>query len=199
MSPVSGRTYAKSMCVVVPPQAMPRVSSSGPSVADGASGWDMIACARCACGSTPPGDTTRAVASMTRTDSAEENPSRDDGDPFSFDAHVPASDSPGRDHSDSRITRSSTERALAHGRPGASIVVAISRHRPPLTRRDPDAVIRSRSSPSRRVRDAPHPHRIIVSVLREQRGVTMDFTGISQIVVATVTSVGLRVVGAIII
>src|SRR4029450_8247683 len=41
---------------------MPLVSSSGPSVSDGCSGCDMIECARCACGSTPP------VASMTRAD-----------------------------------------------------------------------------------------------------------------------------------
>ena len=54
------------MWVVVPPQAMPWVSSSGPSVAEGSSGWDMIAWARWAWGSTPPGDTISAVASMTR-------------------------------------------------------------------------------------------------------------------------------------
>jgi hypothetical protein len=38
-----GRTKQKSMWVVVPPQAMPRVSSSGPSVREGDSGCDMIA------------------------------------------------------------------------------------------------------------------------------------------------------------
>ena len=56
------------MWVVVPPQAMPTVSSSGPSVSDGASGCDMIPWARCAWGSTPPGATILPVASMTRAD-----------------------------------------------------------------------------------------------------------------------------------
>src|SRR5262249_52280482 len=48
MSP-PGRTKAKSMCVVVPPKSIPRVSSSGPSVSPGSSGWLMMAWARCVC------------------------------------------------------------------------------------------------------------------------------------------------------
>src|SRR4030066_121284 len=48
---------------------MPRVSSSGPSVTRGSSGWLMIACARCVWGSTPPGETTSPVASGTRAPS----------------------------------------------------------------------------------------------------------------------------------
>ncbi len=54
------------MWVVVPPHAMPRVSSSGPSVMEGCSGCDMIPWARWACGSTPPGETICPAASMTR-------------------------------------------------------------------------------------------------------------------------------------
>ena len=45
------------MWVVVPPHAMPFVSSSGPRVSAGSSGCDMMPWARWAWGSTPPGET----------------------------------------------------------------------------------------------------------------------------------------------
>src|SRR5437879_4288562 len=48
---------------------MPRVSSSGPSVAEGWSGWLMIAWARCVCGSMPPGTTIFPAASSPRAPS----------------------------------------------------------------------------------------------------------------------------------
>src|SRR5437762_3021051 len=54
------------MCVVVPPNTMPRESSSGPSVCRSSSGCIWIRCARCVCGSTPPGTTILPAASSTR-------------------------------------------------------------------------------------------------------------------------------------
>src|SRR5262245_10937393 len=63
---LSGRTNAKSTCVVVPPKAMPRESSSGPSVCRSSSGCIWMRCARCVCGSTPPGTTILPAASITR-------------------------------------------------------------------------------------------------------------------------------------
>src|SRR6266571_663166 len=42
------------MCVVTPPNAMPTVSSSGPSVYISDSVRMLMKCARCACGSLPP-------------------------------------------------------------------------------------------------------------------------------------------------
>ena len=72
--PAPGRTKAKSMCVVVPPHAMPRVSSSGPRVRPGSSGRVRIAWARCVCGSTPPGETIRPDASSTRAPSVGSAP-----------------------------------------------------------------------------------------------------------------------------
>src|SRR5262249_8804325 len=55
-----------STCVVVPPNAMPRESSSGPSVCRSSLGCIWIRCARCVCGSTPPGTTILPAASITR-------------------------------------------------------------------------------------------------------------------------------------
>ena len=62
------------MWVVVPPKAMPRVSSSGPRVIDGCSGWLMMGWARCVCGSMPPGTTISPEASSTRAASAGSAP-----------------------------------------------------------------------------------------------------------------------------
>src|SRR5207249_4737041 len=56
----------KSTCVVVPPKAIPRESSSGPRVCRSSSGCIWIRCARCVCGSTPPGTTILPAASITR-------------------------------------------------------------------------------------------------------------------------------------
>src|SRR5919198_1288842 len=66
ISGVEGRTKQKSTCVVVPPNNIPRVSSSGPSVKRPSSGNIEMEWARCVCGSTPPGTTIFPVASMTR-------------------------------------------------------------------------------------------------------------------------------------
>ena len=86
------------MWVVVPPQAMPTVSCSGPRVIDGASGCDMIPWARCAWGSTPPGATILPVASMMRADAVGSVPgSADRRDALAFDAHVPGADTLGSD------------------------------------------------------------------------------------------------------
>jgi hypothetical protein len=53
---------------------MPFVSSSGPSVKPGCSGWDMIGWARCVWGSTPPGETIQPAASITRAASVGSEP-----------------------------------------------------------------------------------------------------------------------------
>jgi len=66
MAGVWEQAQGRLMWVVVPPKAIPRVSSSGPSVIEGCSGWLMMVCARCVCGSMPPGTTTRPAASITR-------------------------------------------------------------------------------------------------------------------------------------
>src|SRR4029453_15682900 len=70
MSP-PGRTKQKSTCVVVPPNAMPRLSSSGPSVNSSSSGCIVIRGARWVCGSTPPGTTTIPAASRVRAASVK--------------------------------------------------------------------------------------------------------------------------------
>jgi hypothetical protein len=62
------------MWLVVPPHAMPRVSSSGPRVMAGSSGCDMIGWARCVWGSTPPGETMRPAASITCAPSVGRSP-----------------------------------------------------------------------------------------------------------------------------
>ena len=86
------------MWVVVPPQAMPRVSSSGPSVSEGVSGCDMMPWARWVCGSTPPGrhDEPGGVDDPGRV-AGQRAGSAQHRDASVLHAHVPGAHTLGRD------------------------------------------------------------------------------------------------------
>ena len=78
------------MCVVVPPHAMPRVSSSGPRVRPGSSGWVRMAWARCVWGSTPPGATIRPDGVEDPGPVRRQRPGeREHGDALALDPDVP--------------------------------------------------------------------------------------------------------------